>query len=91
MSITVDQVSVSKLGKAILTNVSLHISSGRVTALIGPNGAGKSTLLKVVSGDEKPSGGSISIDSTFLDNLSATELAKIRSVMTQSSQIVFDF
>ena len=91
MSITVDQVSVSKLGKAILTNVSLHILSGRVTALIGPNGAGKSTLLKVVSGDEKPSGGSISIDSTFLDNLSATELAKIRSVMTQSSQIVFDF
>ena len=91
MSISVDQVSVSKLGKAILTNVSLHILSGRVTALIGPNGAGKSTLLKVVSGDEKPSGGSISIDSTFLDNLSATELAKIRSVMTQSSQIVFDF
>ena len=57
MSISVDQVSFSKLGKAILTNVSLHILSGRVTALIGPNGAGKSTLLKVVSGDEKPSGG----------------------------------
>lgn len=91
MSISVHHISVRKSNKEILSNVSLEVIPGRITALIGPNGAGKSTLLKVIAGDQKPSRGSISFDQICINQISVPRLAKIRSVMTQSSQIVFDF
>ena len=91
MSIVVHQISIRKSNKEILSNVSLEVVPGRITALIGPNGAGKSTLLKAIAGDQKTSKGSISFDQICVQQLSVPRLAKIRSVMTQSSQIVFDF
>lgn len=45
-----------------LTEVSLAIRPGKVTALIGHNGAGKSTLLRSLSGAEMPDTGTITID-----------------------------
>jgi len=43
-----------------LNDVTLTIGSG-VTGLLGPNGAGKSTLLKLITGQLKPSKGSVRI------------------------------
>jgi len=43
-----------------LNDVSVNIGPG-VTGLLGPNGAGKSTLLKLITGQIKPSKGSIRI------------------------------
>jgi ABC-2 type transport system ATP-binding protein len=43
-----------------LNDVSLSISAG-VTGLLGPNGAGKSTFLKLITGQLKPSKGSLRI------------------------------
>jgi D-xylose transport system ATP-binding protein len=42
-----------------LTDVSLDIPAGQVTALVGDNGAGKSTLIKTISGIWEPSHGEI--------------------------------
>jgi D-xylose transport system ATP-binding protein len=42
-----------------LTDVSLDIPAGQVTALVGDNGAGKSTLIKTISGIWEPSYGEI--------------------------------
>ncbi len=39
--------------------VTLEFAPGRVHAIIGPNGAGKTTLINLLSGDLKPSSGSI--------------------------------
>ncbi len=44
----------------VLSNVSLDIPTGQVTALLGPNGAGKSTLIKCLMGMVHPDSGSIS-------------------------------
>lgn len=43
-----------------LNDVSLEIEKG-VTGLLGPNGAGKSTLMKVLTGQLKPSSGSVRV------------------------------
>ena len=43
-----------------LNDVSLTIGCG-VTGLLGPNGAGKSTLLKLITGQLKPSKGSLTV------------------------------
>ena len=49
-------------GVRALRDVSLDLRRGEVHALIGENGAGKSTLIRILSGDVRPDGGSISID-----------------------------
>jgi len=43
----------------VLTDVSLEIKTGQVTALLGPNGAGKSTLIKCLMDMVHPDSGSI--------------------------------
>lgn len=44
-----------------LTDVSLEIRSHEVVGLIGENGAGKSTLLKILSGNQAPDSGTLSL------------------------------
>ena len=46
-------------GLQALRNVSFTVRQGEVMGLIGPIGAGKSTLFEIISGNVKPSAGSI--------------------------------
>ncbi|MDV6278385.1 ATP-binding cassette domain-containing protein [Rhodococcus erythropolis] len=54
----------------ILSNVSLSVESGSMSAITGPSGSGKSTLLNCVGLLEKPDTGTIRIDGTDTTNLS---------------------
>ncbi|WP_435231551.1 ABC transporter ATP-binding protein [Pseudopelagicola sp. nBUS_20] len=42
--------------------VSINIRRGSITGLIGPNGAGKSTFFNTITGDQKPTSGTITLD-----------------------------
>lgn len=55
----VENLSVSYGPVKALTDVSLTVPPGRVTAVIGANGAGKSTLMRTLAGLVKPEGGRI--------------------------------
>lgn len=49
-------------GVTALSEVSLELFPGKVTALVGENGAGKSTVVKILTGIYQPDGGEIEID-----------------------------
>jgi len=78
-------------GRAIVSDVAIEIRSGEVLALVGPNGAGKSTLLGVLSGDVRPTHGSVLIAGRDIRSLRHLELARLRSVLTQENQVSFPF
>ena len=46
-------------GLAAICNLSFDVQGGEVLGLMGPNGAGKSTLLNIISGEYKPTSGTI--------------------------------
>jgi len=78
-------------GATILGGVSLEIEPGEVLALVGPNGAGKSTLLATLSGDTRPSSGSVQLEGRDIHSYRHLELARLRSVLTQENQVSFPF
>ncbi|MCM2426719.1 ABC-F family ATP-binding cassette domain-containing protein [Streptomyces sp. RKAG337] len=48
-------------GRVLLGDVSFRVGEGAKVALVGANGAGKTTLLRLISGELKPDGGSVTI------------------------------
>ncbi len=50
--------------KLLYENLSFSLPQGGIVGIIGPNGAGKSTLFKMITGQEKPDGGSFDIGET---------------------------
>ena len=91
MSIEVQNISYKINNNQILKNVSLTIDQGKICSILGPNGSGKSTLVKIISGDIKPQKGFVLFNDRKLNDISIEDRAKIRSVMSQSQQIFFDF
>jgi len=48
-------------GRVLLGDVSFRVAEGGSVALVGANGAGKTTLLRLIAGELKPHGGSVSV------------------------------
>ena len=59
--ISVDQLVVSFGGFELFKGISLLVSPKDRIGLVGKNGAGKSTLLKILSGQQQPSSGVVSV------------------------------
>jgi len=71
-----------------LKNVSLQINSRQLVAITGKSGSGKSTLLNLITGIDRPSEGSISVNGIHIDRLSESELASWRG---KNVGVVFQF
>ncbi len=50
--------------KLLYESLDFRIPRGAIVGIIGPNGAGKTTLFRIITGQEKPDGGTIDIGET---------------------------
>jgi branched-chain amino acid transport system ATP-binding protein len=75
---------------AAVRDVTLAVKAGEHRALIGPNGAGKSTLFKLVTGQLRPSAGSITFDGKDVTRWPAYRRARVGMSMTFQHSNLFD-
>ncbi|WP_338724011.1 energy-dependent translational throttle protein EttA [Devosia sp. XK-2] len=59
--ITVENLSKSFGDRLLIDDLSFKLPPGGIVGIIGPNGAGKTTLFKMLTGQEKPDSGSITV------------------------------
>ena len=50
--------------RLIMDQVNFNLPRGGIVGVIGPNGAGKTTLLRMIVGEEKPDGGTLTVGET---------------------------
>lgn len=63
---------------AALEDVSFVIEDGEFVSLVGHSGAGKTTITKLILGEEKPTSGSVYVDSVDVSRLSADKIIGLR-------------
>ncbi len=51
-------------GKVLVENLSFNLPRGGIVGIIGPNGAGKTTLFRMITGQEQPDAGTLTIGET---------------------------
>ncbi len=61
-----------------LRGIDLDIAKGESAVILGASGSGKSTLLNILSGLERPDGGSVVYDSEDITALSGSALTRFR-------------
>ena len=62
--IELDDVSKSYDGKALFEGLTFNLPPGGIVGVIGPNGAGKTTLFKIITGQETPDNGTVTLGET---------------------------
>ncbi|QDQ01473.1 ABC transporter ATP-binding protein [Lysinibacillus fusiformis] len=73
-----------------LDGVTTAIQKGKITTIIGPNGCGKSTLLSVMSRNNMPKSGHVSLESKDLVHYKSKEFAKKLAIVYQQNEIPKD-
>ena len=77
-----------KLEYPALRGVDLTIGDGAMVAVVGPSGSGKSTILNLISGIDRPTAGTVTVDGRRIDQLGEEELAVWRG---RRVGVVFQF
>jgi len=60
-AISVQQLTKTYGGRAVVQDLSFEVRTGDVFALLGPNGAGKTTTIEILEGYRKPDSGSVRV------------------------------
>ena len=75
----------------LLDNLSFQVESGSFLGIVGPNGVGKTTLLKLLSGQLRPTGGTVSMEGWPVHTLSVSQRAQRMALVHQQALPVFGY
>jgi cell division transport system ATP-binding protein len=64
-----------------LDNVSLTINDGEFVFLVGPSGSGKTTLMKLITGELRPTSGTVVINDYDMSTIRRRKLPKMRRTL----------
>lgn len=82
--LSIRSISLGYGDTSIISDLSLEVPQGKITAIIGPNGCGKSTLLRGLARLLKPANGSLTLDGRPLSSYRGKEFARIVGLLPQS-------
>jgi len=82
VELAAERVTVRFGGLTAIDGVSVALASGEVLGLIGPNGAGKTTLVNILSGFQRPHGGSVRLGSRDMTGVAPSGYARSGVVRT---------
>ena len=61
-----------------LRGISMQIEDGEFAFLVGPSGSGKSTIIKLITGELKPTSGSVHVNGYSLERIRKREIPYLR-------------
>ena len=65
-------------GNKALRGVSMQIEDGEFAFLVGPSGSGKSTIIKLITGELKPTSGTVHVNGYSLERIRKREIPFLR-------------
>ena len=74
----IDVVKSYSVGNQALRGVSMQIEDGEFAFLVGPSGSGKSTIIKLITGELKPTSGSVHVNGYSLERIRRREVPHLR-------------
>ena len=73
-----DVVKTYQQGNNALNGATMQIEDGEFVFLIGPSGSGKSTIIKLISGELKPTSGTVHVNGYNLERIRKREIPYLR-------------
>ena len=73
-----DVVKSYEQGNKALNGVSMTIEDGEFVFLVGPSGSGKSTIIKLITGELKPTSGTVHVNGYSLERIRKREIPYLR-------------
>ena len=73
-----DVVKSYREGNDALKGVSMQIEDGEFCFLMGPSGSGKSTIIKLITGELKPTSGTVHVNGYSLERIRKREIPYLR-------------
>ena len=73
-----DVVKSYREGNDALKGVSMQIEDGEFCFLVGPSGSGKSTIIKLITGELKPTSGTVHVNGYSLERIRKREVPYMR-------------
>ena len=74
----IDVVKSYEQGNKALNGVTMQIEDGEFVFLVGPSGSGKSTIIKLITGELKPTSGTVHVNGYSLERIRKREIPFLR-------------